>query len=132
MTMTFEQPMEFTNEHNTFMRKNRIRITSVDLQRSRAEAVVTRELLNLGGSVHGGVYFTMADACCGALARADGRSYVTTDTSLRILKAADAGTLQAEACVLKRGRTLSFFRVCIRQKESEALLAEGAFNFFCT
>lgn len=128
----FEDMVTLTNENNTFMRKNRIRIVSVDMDHAIAEAIITQELKNLNGTVHGGAYFTMADACCGILARADGRKYATTDTSFRFLKAATAGTMVAESTVVKRGKTLSFFRVIIRLKETGELLADGDFTFFCT
>ena len=130
--MNYQEMIDTTNERNTFMRRNRIRVTGLERDRATVQAIVTQELMNLNGTVHGGVYFTMADACCGILARADGRNYVTTDTSFRFLKAASAGTMEAEATVVKRGKTLSFFRVIVRQKETGDVLADGAFTFFCT
>ena len=130
--MNFDDMIAITNETNTFMRRNRIRVTDLDNDRAVVEAIVTQELMNLNGTVHGGVYFTMADACCGILARTDGRKYATTDTSFRFLKAATAGTMIAEASVVKRGRKLSFFRVIVRQKETGDILADGDFTFFCT
>ncbi|MBQ5797414.1 MAG: PaaI family thioesterase [Firmicutes bacterium] len=130
--MNFDEMVALANENNTFMRKNRIRITEVDMDHAKAEAIITQELKNLHGNVHGGAYFTMADACCGILARADGRKYVTTDTSFRFLKGADAGTMVATSSVVKRGKTLSFFRVEIHLKETGEILADGDFTFFCT
>ena len=130
--MNFEDMVALANENNTFMRKNRIRITEVNMDHAKAEAIITQELKNLNGTVHGGAYFTMADACCGILARADGRKYATTDTSFRFLKAATAGTMVATSSVVKRGKTLSFFRVEIHLKETGEILADGDFTFFCT
>lgn len=130
--MSFEKMIQDTNEKNTFMIRNGIRITSLDLHSAEAEVAVGMDLLNLSGAVHGGVYFTMADACCGVLARADGRKYVTTDTSFHFLKPASGGVIQAQSTVMKRGRHLSLFQVHLRQKETGALLAQGAFTFYCT
>ena len=60
--MNYQEMIDTTNERNTFMRRNRIRVTGLERDRATVQAIVTQELMNLNGTVHGGVYFTMADA----------------------------------------------------------------------
>ena len=78
---------------NAFMRHNGIAITRVSMQEAESCLNIRPESLNLYGKLHGGAYFTLADTASGALARADGRAYVTMDSHLTFIRPALSGLL---------------------------------------
>ena len=80
--------------------------------------------------LHGGAYFTMADCAGGAAARSDGRRYVTLEGSIHFIRAANEGTVTAQARVRYRGGTTCLVEIDIKD-ETEWLLATGNFTFFC-
>ena len=92
--------------------------------------VIGPNSLNPAGGLHGGVYFTLADAVSGALCRADGRKYVTECADIRFLKGVREGAVTAAATLLRRGRRSCVIRVEITD-EGGALLAVFTGNFTC-
>lgn len=121
---------ESANRDNAYMLHSGITVSSVSPDRVVARAVIGPSSLNLNGGVHGGVYFTLADAAAGALCRADGRKYVTECADIRFLKGAKEGVLTATAVPVRRGR-----RSCVVQVDitdvAGARLALFTANFAC-
>ena len=107
-------------------------VVVTDIQPDYAEAVleVTPAVMNAFGSVHGGAYFTLADACAGMAARTDGRGYVTQQASVQFLRAAKTGRVTARATVRHRGGTVCLIEVQITD-EADRLLFLSTFNFYC-
>lgn len=126
----WEEVRDLTNQKNAFMRHSGICILSVTSERVTAQAVIGPNSLNTGGGVHGGVYFTLADAASGALCRADGRKYVTECADIRFLKGAKEGVITAVATLLRRGRRSCVVQVDITD-EGGARLALFTANFAC-
>ena len=116
---------------NAFMRHNGIAITRVSMQEAESCLNIRLESLNLYGKLHGGAYFTLADTASGALARADGRAYVTMDSHLTFIRPApQQGEVFAHALLRHRGRSSCVAAVEIKDGENR-LLATGSFTFFC-
>ena len=105
-----DEVMAYTNQNNAYMVHSGITVRSVTPERVVARAVIGTNSRNAGGGVHGGVYFTLADAASGALCRADGRKYVTECADIRFLKGAKEGVITAVATLLLRCR-----RSCVVQ-----------------
>lgn len=84
--MDLDELKDYTNQKNAYMIHSGITVLTVAPDRVTAQAVIGPNSLNAGGGLHGGVYFTLADAAAGALCRADGRKYVTECADIRFLK----------------------------------------------
>ena len=97
-----DEVMAYTNQNNAYIVHSGITVSSVTPERVVARAVIGPNSRNAGGGVHGGVYFTLADAASGALCRADGRKYVTECADIRFLKGAKEGVITAVATLLRR------------------------------
>lgn len=119
-----------TLEANAFMCHNGIKVTEITPERAVSILEVAPHSLNPYGYLHGGAYFTMADVASGALARADGRAYVTLDCSMHFLRSARRGEIRATARIRHRGHSTCLICVDITGEEG-GLLATGEFTFFC-
>ena len=128
--MELQEVLDFTNQNNPYMTHSGITILSVTPERATAQAVIGPNSLNPAGGLHGGVYFTLADAVSGALCRADGRKYVPGCADIRFLKGVREGAVTAAATLLRRGRRSCVIRVEITD-EGGALLAVFTGNFTC-
>lgn len=122
--------MDFTNQNNAYMRHSGITITQVTPQQVTARAEIGPELLNPAGNLHGGVYFTMADAAASTLCRTDGRRYVTADSDIRFLRGTSGGVVLARAVFLHQGRRSCTVQVDLTDPEGR-LLAVFTGSFTC-
>ncbi len=124
--------MERVNETNLFMLHNGIRVIELTEDHARVEAVIVETSKNTMGGVHGGLMFVMAEVAAGTLTRNDGRKYVTLDSSFRFINGAGrVERVEAEASIVKRGKTVSFIRSRVYLPETGKTLAEGDFTFYC-
>lgn len=129
--MNYEEQIKRVNETNPFMRHNNITAAALDGETARVTAPITQAALNAMQGVHGGMMFIMAETAAGLLARSDGRSCVTVNSSFQFLRgAAQPEELCADAVILKRGRMLCICRSSVRETGKEAILAEGEFTFY--
>lgn len=128
--MDWNELKDYTNQKNSFMIHSGITILDVTSERVTAQAVVGPESLNASGGLHGGVYFTLADACAGLLCRTDGRKYVTECADIRFLKGVREGTIYAAATPIRRGRRGCVVQVDITD-ENGARLSLFTANFAC-
>lgn len=115
---------------NSFMHHNGIAVTQVTAQMAEARLTIAPESLNPYGLLHGGAYFTMADVASGALARSDGRSYVTVTSHINFVRSVRQGQVIARARLRHRGRSTCLIAVEVYDEE-ERLLATGEFTLFC-
>ena len=122
--------MDFINQNNAFMRRCGITLTQVTDQQVTARVEAGPELWNPAHNLHGGVYFTMADAAATTLCRTDGRQYVTADSDIRFLRGVSGGTVLAQARAIHRGRRSCVVQVDITD-EAGARLALFTANFAC-
>jgi len=117
---------------NSFANYNRIALVELDDDWAVTELKVQKDSLNPMGIVHGGAFYTMADCAAGMAAATDGRNYVTLSGNLSFLHSAKEGALlQASARVRRRGRTVCFVDVEIKD-QNQILLASGNYIFHCT
>ena len=128
--MDLDELKDYTNQKNAYMIHSGITVLTVAPDRVTAQAVIGPNSLNAGGGLHGGVYFTLADAASGVLCRADGRKYVTECADIRFLKGVSEGGITANAVLIRRGRRSCVVQVNITD-EGGSLLALFTANFAC-
>ena len=109
---------------NAFTDHNFIRLESAEADCAVYRLDIRPESRNPFGMVHGGALYTLADDAAGGAAHSDGRHYVTQHGDLHFLDNRAHGTIR------HRGRSTVLVDVEITD-ESGALLATGAFSYFC-
>ena len=115
---------------NAFTDHNFIRLESAEADCAVYRLDIRPESRNPFGMVHGGALYTLADDAAGTAAHGDGRHYVTQHGDLHFLDNRAHGTIRAVGRVRHRGRSTVLVDVEITD-ESGALLATGAFSYFC-
>ena len=115
---------------NPFPRYNHIELVRVERDDVELAVDLVPESMNFAGTVHGGLYFTMADFCAATTARTDGRRYVTQSAQVHYLKTVREGRIAACSKVIHRGKNTCLVEVEIRSEEDE-LLFKAAVTMFC-
>ena len=88
------------------------------------------DCLNYHGTLHGALYYAMADMSSGVLAHVDGRSHVTLSGELNFMKTVSEGTVRAVSEFEHSGRKTSVLSVHIYD-DNDTLLASGNYTFYC-
>ncbi len=128
--MDYTAQMEYSNTLNAFMLYNHMKVTEIGPGTSTVVADISPDSMNPRGTVHGGVFYTLADCAVSSAARSDGRKYVTLSTSFQYLRAAQEGPLTCVATPVKLGKTTSTFQAEIFDP-ARRLLAVGTFTMYC-
>ena len=115
----YQNMIQATNEKNSFMLHNGIRLTKMERDHAVVEADLTRVNRNLYGAVHGGMFLTMADCASGGAAR-----------SFEFFRNTKDDHLIAEGWVKSRGTTICIVEVEIRDTSGKVLCG-GTFTMFC-
>ena len=123
-------PEEYLN-HNPFMKYNHMEIVTISPECSEIRLKVNPDSLNLGGHVHGGLLYSLADVVTGITARADGRRYVTQSAHINFIRNISEGVVIARGEMVRRGRTISIVRSTVPDEQG-TLLAEATVDMFCT
>ncbi len=83
---------------------------------------VSEDHLNIFGTVHGGIIFTLADHVGGACGNTLGRKAVLVESTIQYVKAASRGDLLfAEARVTNRGRKIGRIDIKVERAGGEAI-----------
>jgi acyl-CoA thioesterase len=127
-TVSLDDPVQY-QKSNPFMDYNHIEIVSVSPQCSQVKMEVSPNSLNLNGSVHGGLLYTLADCVAGVTARADGRGYVTQSAHINFIRNITGGTVLATGTAVKRGRRMTIIHVAVTDQQG-ALLADAVVDMF--
>ena len=122
-------PKEYTDS-NPYLKYNHIEVVEISPECSVVQVKICGDSLNVNGTVHGGLIFTMADCVAGITARADGRMYATQSAHINFIGNVTAGTLTAKGILVKRGRKVVIIHVPVTD-ESGKLLAEATLDIFC-
>lgn len=127
--LDFKQQIDWTNEKNSFMTHNFMRLSQLWEDHAVVELEVHPESCNLFGSLHGGTLFTLADCAAGAAARSKGMRYVTLSNSFEFHAASESDFISAVATVRHRGKSICTISVDVKDAQ-EKLLAGGTFTMY--
>lgn len=119
--------MTLEHTYEGFDRLIGLDLTSVDGDEVRATLVVTPELLQPYGLLHGGVLCSVVEtlgSVAGAVWFGDRGNVVGTSNHTNFLRAVREGVLTAVATPIHRGRTQQLWTVDVRD-EQERLVAKG-------
>lgn len=108
--------------HDEFARQNGIEIVDIREGYARTQVRIAPRHLNAGGSVQGGVLFTLADLAFAAATNSHGTLTVTTAANITFVRGAKAGMVTAEAHEVVNHRHLPFCEVRVTD-ETGILLA---------
>ena len=129
--MDYTDNIRRTNETNSFMLHNGIRLTAMERDYARVEARLDRLNRNLYNAVHGGMFLTRGDCAAGGAARTNGMRYVTVSSSFEFFRNTEDDHLIAEGRIRHRGGTLCVAEVEIHDGTG-ALLCAGTFTLYRT
>ena len=115
---------------NAFAAHNGISIVKSSQDEVEAALTIGETSLNPYGSLHGGAYYTLADAAGSSLSRMDGRRYVTLRGELDFISSVSSGKVIAKAKLCHRSSVLCHIAIDIVSEEQK-LLATGIFTFYC-
>lgn len=128
--MTFKEKIKELRNNNLFMQKTGIDILDIENGKATGEIKVEPWHLNVIGSVHGGIIFSLADTIAGSAASSHGNKMTTLDSNFYFLAPAiDVEKLIAKAEIIKRGRTITVVDVSV-YSEKETLISKGTFSFY--
>lgn len=109
-----------------FRRDNYAALTGIELLEfaegsARVKLKLTQDHLNSGGSVHGGVLFTLADFAFAVAANSRGTVAVAINSSISFFKAVSAGTLFAEAKEISYHPKIASYLVEVTNEQHELI-----------
>ena len=129
--MNYEEFMRNYHDFSPFANSIGLRLTSMSDGHCEGEVPIAPSLFNPIGSIHGGVYYTLADTVGGCAARTRGQIPTTLEGKLNHIRAATSKDkkLIAKGDVVHFGQKTIVSHVEITN-ESGQTLAVGLFTFF--
>ena len=97
--------------HDEFARQNGIELVEIAEGYARTEVRIEPRHLNAGGSVQGGVLFTLADLAFAAATNSHGTLTVTSTANITFLRGTNTGIITAQAQELVNHHHLPFCEV---------------------
>lgn len=97
--------------HDEFARQNGIEIVDISEGYARTQVRLEARHLNAGGSLQGGVLFTLADLAFAAATNSHGTLTVTSAANITFLRGTNTGVITAEAHELVNHHRLPFCEV---------------------
>lgn len=107
--------------HDEFARQNGIEIVEIAEGYARTQVRIEPRHLNAGGSVQGGVLFTLADLAFAAATNSHGTLTVTSSANITFIRGANAGIITAQAQELVNHRHLPFCEVRVTDEAGNLL-----------
>lgn len=104
-----------------FARQNGIEIVEISEGYARTRVRIEPRHLNAGGSVQGGVLFTLADLAFAAATNSHGTLTVTSAANITFVRGASAGIITAQARELVSSRHLPFCEVRVTDDEDNLI-----------
>src|SRR5512138_2704367 len=102
-----------------YARLSGIELLDVEVGAARARMALRPEHLNGLGTVMGGAIFTLADFAFAAASNSHGTVAVAIDVNITFMKAAQAGTLWAEAREISRNPKLGTYTVEVKDDRGD-------------
>lgn len=112
-----------------FMLNNDITIKVDSCDYSETIHTIKPESLNLYEYVHGGIYYSLADAAAGVASRSNGSNYVTLNSSFNYMHAVREGILTACGTVVNRTSKICVVHVDVKNQKGE-VVSTGTFTMY--
>ncbi len=107
--------------HDEFAKQNGIEIVDISDGYARTQIQIEPRHLNAGGSVQGGVLFTMADLAFAAATNSHGTLTVTSTANITFVRGASVGVITAEAREIVNHHHLPFCEVQVTDQAGNLL-----------
>ena len=107
--------------HDEFAKQNGIEIVDISDGYARTQIQIEPRHLNAGGSVQGGVLFTMADLAFAAATNSHGTLTVTSTANITFVRGASVGVITAEAREIVNHHHLPFCEVQVTAQAGNLL-----------
>lgn len=107
--------------NDEFARQNGIEIVEISEGYARTQVHLEPRHLNAGGSVQGGVLFTLADLAFAAATNSHGTLTVTSTANITFVRGASTGIITAQAKELVNSRHLPFCEVCVTDEQDNII-----------
>lgn len=126
----YEKIVTIRNKNDQFSKMLGVKSVVVKEGYGRVEADVRPDHDNTFGTIHGGMFFSMADSASACAAFADGMWKTTLNTTFDFLRAGkEVKHLIAEAYEVKKGKSISIYDATVKDQD-DTLLARGTFTYF--
>lgn len=97
-----------------------IEISEVREGYAKGSLLLKKEHINVFGSAHGGIIFTLADQVGGACGNTVGKKSVLIESSIQYLKPVfDGSRIYAEACLVHKGKKIGRIDIKVFNEKSE-------------
>lgn len=129
--MDYEQYRKFFNENSNYLKTIGAEVTVLREGYAEAEIITDERHRNIHGTVHGGVFLSLADTVVGAASRSYGRSSVSLEGKLNFLRPVpvDGAPMKATARALHAGNRTGVYD-CQIYTSGGVLAAAGVFTMY--
>lgn len=129
--MDHEQYRKYFSENSNYLKTIGAEVTVLQEGYAEAEIITDERHRNIHGTVHGGVFLSLADTVVGAASRSFGRSSVSLEGKLNFLRPVpiDGTPLKATAKALHAGNRTGVYD-CQIYTSGGVLAATGIFTMF--
>lgn len=129
--MDYERYKEYFNENSNYLKTIGVKVTVLREGYAEAELITDERHRNIHGTVHGGVFMSLADTVVGAASRSYGRSSVSLEGKLNFLRpvAIDGTPLRATAEACHSGNRTGVYNCRIYTSDG-MLAATGLFTMY--
>lgn len=115
--------------NDEFARQNGIEIVEISEGYARTQVHLEPRHLNAGGSVQGGVLFTLADLAFAAATNSHGTLTVTSTANITFVRGASTGIITAQAKELVNSRHLPFCEVRVTDEQDNIIAIFAASGY---
>jgi uncharacterized protein (TIGR00369 family) len=130
LELTKDNIIKYFNKFEGFIKHNDIYLDSLDDDRAVLYANISKNSINPGGIVHGGLLFGLGDTAMGALCYLTGRTAVTIDSNINYLKPCKGKKVKCVATPIKVGNTIGVYKADIYNENDElSVVITGTFMF---
>lgn len=116
-------------EKNAFARFLGMVVTDVGEGFAKGEIPIKEEYSNYSNTLHGAVYFALADTLAGIASKTYGNSSVTLEGKMNFIRAAKKGKITGEVYAIRHGKTVSVYEAKVYDDENN-IVATASYTFY--
>jgi acyl-CoA thioesterase len=112
---------DFFSDNDQFAKLIGVELVSVDQGTAKAKLSIGPQHCNVGGVVHGGAIFTLADFAFAAASNSYGRLAYAIQANIQFLKSVATGVLFAEAKEVSLHHKIANYIINVRNEQQELI-----------